>query len=1248
MKRKSGHLWLRRLRNLSSTKWTKEQQAAIDTRDCNLLVAAAAGAGKTAVLVERIIKKITNEDRPVDIDRLLVVTFTNAAASEMRERIGDAISQALDKNPDSKRLQNQLTLLNKASITTIHSFCLEVIKNNFHKIDLDPNFRIGDETETLLLKMEALEELFDEWYEKEDKEDFLSLVESYGGNRDDSGLQDIILKLHNFARSSPWPEKWLYEASERFNIGDDFKFGDSDWAKVLLHDVSIRLIGFEKKMKKAISIIKTTDGLEGYLPTFEKDLKDIQMLLSCCNTSWDSLYNVLDGFGFAKLSGRVKDAPQEAKELVKGIRDNIKKEIGKIQEQIFAFNNQDIVREIKWLYPMMKCLSSLVLDFDKRYSAKKREKGIIDFNDIEHFALSILTETVDGEIVPSDVALQYREKYDEILIDEYQDSNLVQEVLLDTISRKDPPNRFMVGDVKQSIYRFRQAKPELFLEKYNSYSSLEGEKNRKITLYKNFRSRSEIIEGVNYIFKRIMSLNIGELEYTDEEKLNLGADYKNIEDEESITGGPIEVHIIEKSVKEAISEEEIGEALTEEEEEPLDNVQLEARMVAQRIKELMKGEEGKTFKVYDKSLKVYRPLQFRDIVILLRATSGWAPIFLDELTKAGIPVFADTGTGYFETTEIKTILSLLEIIDNPMQDIPLIAVLRSSIFSFTAEELIDIRLEDMEGPFYEALKKAAAKEEALGKRAQEVLKSLKRWQDKSLHMSIDEFLWYLYTETGYYGYVGAMPGGEQRQANLKILFERAKQYEDTSFKGLFNFINFINKLKTSSGDMGEAKILGENEDVVRIMSIHKSKGLEFPVVIMSGAGKQFNLQDLTKSILFHHQLGFGPNYVDYKRRIYYPSIAKEAIKRKIKIESLSEEMRILYVAFTRAKEKLIITGSVNDVKKSLDNWNVDLEDGFKVPEYEVMKAKTYLDWICPAIIHHRDCAGVMGADEVHSEDELSKWKVKIWSREEVLSNSQNEEKEKRDILKELQEINLSQMSSEFSEEIVRRLDYKYPYMRSTSLPAKLSVTEIKRLINIEALDEVSTTMFGSISLKTPTFLQGKTSLTPAERGTIMHLVMQSLNLNRVSSYKEIKEQIEKMVEAELLTEEQAKTVNIKKIEDFFKSPLGQRMISSSNIRREVPFHIELSSRLVYKDLPEEYENENIAVQGIIDCFFEEDGEIVLLDYKTDYVNDNNVDEIKEKYKVQIELYGKALEKITGKRVKEKYIYLFYNGEIINF
>lgn len=1278
-----------------STKWTEEQNEAIFTKNCNLLVAAGAGAGKTAVLVERIIQRIIDDKENVDIDKLLVVTFTNAAASEMRERIGDAISKQLEARPESKKLQRQLTLLNQSNIMTIHSFCLQVIKNNFHIIDLDPSFRVSDNTEAILLKQETIDELFEEKYEESDNEIFLKLIDSYGG-KNDFKVQSMVLNLYEFAKSTPWPNVWLEKMAERFNVGEDFNFGQSEWAEILLNYLNIEIEACKSKMEKAVEIVENASGIEYYLEPFKLELQNIYSILSC--NSWDDLKRSLCGIDFEKIPAkRNKDADKEAKEKSKKIRDEVKKKLTEIKENIFV-GTDSIGNNLKELYPMMKCLAELVISFDEKYSIKKRERGLVDFSDIEHFCLNILTtRDEEGNIQNSPVALEYKQQFEEILIDEYQDSNEVQEVIMNAISRKnDIPNMFMVGDVKQSIYRFRQAKPELFLSKYNSYSEEKGTQQRKIKLFKNFRSRPEIINGVNYLFEQIMSKEIGELEYDEGEALKSGAEFPDLEcdreisleeyskkvsgsDDKSedceysiknICGGNIELHLIDKQINDVFENEDLDINETssgDSEDETADNIQIEARLIVKRIKELVDSENKEKFNVYDKNIKGYRPVTYKDIVILMRATSNWAPTFVEELTNASIPVFADTATGYFETVEIRTIMSLLQIIDNPVQDIPLIAVLRSPIEAFQPEELMDIRMINRDVSFYEAMravrgnKVSTEDEEIMRYTTEHISKELKdkilnflsklnKWRKKALHMPIDEFIWYLYIETGYYGFTGAMPGGAQRQANLRVLFERAKQYEKTSYKGLFNFINFVNKLKDSSGDMGSAKILGENEDVVRIMSIHKSKGLEFPIVILAGSGKQFNLMDMNRSILFHGELGLGPDYVDPNRRISYPTVVKQVLKRKIKIETLSEEMRILYVAFTRAKEKLIITGGINNIVNTAEKWyEAAANKGHKISQYAIGTAKSYLDWIGPAIVRHmcgknlREIIGKENASEFVIDDK-SRWSIKTWNKESFMKRDNLEDEEDQDLIKEIESLNLTNENSKYNEEIGRRLNWKYRYIEASNIPVKFSVSELKRKFALIDVNE-SREMISSVVLKKPLFIQKTRTLSAAEKGTLMHLVMQHLELNKVSSKEEILEQVKRLVQREFITENESKVVQIDKILEFFKTDLGQRMKNAKNIYREIPFFIEISAIELYKDLPEElYKNEKVLIQGIIDCYFEEDDKLVLLDYKTDFVEDIN--EFKEKYNLQVYYYKRALEKMTGKSIKNIYLYSFFKDEII--
>lgn len=1305
---------------MAETKWTNEQWDAISARDCNLLVAAAAGAGKTAVLVERIIQKITAEENPVDIDRLLVVTFTNAAAAEMRERIAEAVAAVLEKNPENRNIQRQLTLLHKASITTIHSFCLEVIRSNFQSIDIDPGFRISDETEAALMKLEVLDELFEELYEDEEDQDFLELLECYGGNRDDQALKDMVLQLYTFTQSSPWPDKWLEEMTEKFNLSHSLEssgtessslesldqgnrdFSQTSWGQILLGSVLMELESLGQKMAKALEIIQGSYGLEKYSPVFDDEYCEINRLQALCGSqstsSWDELHKAMEKFSFQRLPIAGKEADKEQQEIVKELRDEVKKSLSKIKDRFFSGDSEEIFGDLQGLYPLLKCLQRLTGEFGRKYALKKSEKSLVDFNDLEHFCLEILTtQGEEGVIRPSPIALGFQERFAEIMVDEYQDSNLVQEIIIQMISRTEPekPNVFMVGDVKQSIYRFRQAKPELFLEKYHSYSPHEGAAYRKILLYKNFRSRKEVLDGVNFLFKQIMSVSAGELDYTDEEALNPGAVFAEPDRDSSepdqdgfLIGGEVELHLLEtkdprgnhalhrgdgyqdesdgngergdENRESGEENQERGEGNPESgdgegdeslDPEMLDSIQAEARLVARRILELCRpDQEGRTYAVYDRARKEYRRVEYRDIVILLRTTKNWAEVFSEELALEGIPAFADTGTGFFKTSEVQVILSLLQVIDNPLQDIPLLAVLRSPLFAFTTDELAELRLAQKKGHIYEALRSLAECREPSGQedcaqeteaqnltainKARNFLVSLQKWRKQSLYLPTDQLLWQIYSETGYYGIVGAMPAGEQRQANLRILFERARQYEETSFKGLFNFISFIDKLKSSKGDMGSAKILGENDNLVRIMSIHKSKGLEFPVVILAGCGKKFNLQDMNKSILLHQDLGFGPEIVDYRLRLAYPSLAKQAIREKIKAETLSEEMRILYVAMTRAREKLIITGSVRDLSKGMAKWSACAESKEdKFPPGMILKGEKYLDWIVPALLR----------DPVRQ--------TRLWSKDDLVNRPAGQSQ----AVDELEEY-LSEefQSGEFLEEIFHRLNWEYPFIQISRVPAKISVTELKRRYEEEPAEDIlknasdqsallSGTSSGLLKMKKPLFLEGKKGLSAAEKGTVMHFVMQHLDLGR----QDYGDQLKEMAAKDLLTPEHVGSVDTAKIESFVNSSLGQRMLSAGHLAREVPFNLEIPCGEVYRGLQEEEcQGETVLLQGVIDCFFEEHDGLVLVDYKTDRLKEDWEEAIRNRYSIQLSYYTKALEMLTGKRVKEKYIYLFQNGEIL--
>lgn len=1281
---------------MGSNKWTAEQWAAIIGKDCNMLVAAAAGAGKTAVLVERIIRRITDPDNPVDIDKLLVMTFTNAAAAEMRERIAEAIATAFENDNISRNMQRQLILLNKANITTIHSFCLEVLRNNFDAVNLDIGFRIADETEAMLLKLEAIDELFEDYYADENSNEvFFDLLECYGGNRDDGAMREMVLNLFEFVQGIPWPVKWLNEMAECFGTAGPFNlpsnsqqvhdFGETPWGKVLAQNALLEFESLKGMMEQAIGMLKNAQGLEKHAGVCMEDLKYINVVIEACSKGnslkWDELYKLVHGYEFPALPRCGKDADREKLDEARKIRDEVKYRVKKIKENLVPADSAEIREDMALIYPLIKGLVKVVIDFAKRYDEKKRKKSVVDFNDLEHFCLEILTERdEEGNIRPSKTALEYRERFTEILVDEYQDSNLVQEIIINIVSKIDEgkPNVFMVGDIKQSIYRFRQAKPELFLNKYNSYSPDDDSFFRKVLLFKNFRSRKEVIHAVNFIFRQIMSIYVGELDYTETEALYPGAVFTADDNsDDADTDAPVswqtELHLVESEKSGETEMIEAGENSEEEknadgeddEEEMLDAVQCEAKIAGKRIMELV----ASGVKIYDKEKGTYRSIEYRDIVVLVRATKNWAEVFAGELLQYGIPVFADTGAGFFKSVEVQVILSLLKIIDNPLQDIPLLSVLRSPIASFNENDLAELRLADKKALLYDALKVLAHGgsngdvNSPAAKKAAAFLENLQRWRDMSVYMSTDQLLWQLYSETSYYSIVGAMPAGERRQANLRILFEKARQFEETSYRGLFNFINFIERQRSSRGDMGSAKVLGEKDNVVRIMSIHKSKGLEFPVVILAGCGKKFNLQDMNKRILFHHELGFGPEVVDCRRRLSYPSVHKQAIKEKIKAETLSEEMRILYVAMTRAREKLIITGTVPSISGAFEKWlKTASADSYRIPAYYIMKGTCYLDWICPALLRH---SGLKKREPLNNFDghidfikqicsrhtgimidDPSMWDVRIWRRNDALNAKPTKKQDEESFLRWLDELAARDVDCEFSEEIARRLDWEYPYGHAVKVPAKVTVTELKRRFDKEFSEEMGIlSEYPETLVKKPLFLEAKKGFSPAEAGSIMHFVMQHLDYKR----NDIEAQVEDMVKRDLLTEQQAKVVDVVKIRSFLESFLGRRLVSAKSVYREVPFNIEIPCRELYKEMQDSLcRDETLLLQGVIDCYFEEEDGIVLLDYKTDYVKPGGIDEIRKRYKVQIDYYARALMKLTGKNVKEKYIYLFFTGDVVEF
>ncbi len=1036
-------------------------------------------------------------------------------------------------------------------------------------------------------------------------------------------------------------------------------FSETIWGKIILQETKGILEDGIMRLTKIKNDTLRFVELEPYSNVLEQDIQGLRIIYEHTN-NWDETYHQLLTMSWTKWPVNRKvtlDLKNEAKE----IRDKVKKQISSIK---VTQNSQEAIEDINGMYEILKELQKLIQEFAEAFADKKKEKNMIDFNDIEHFALKILIQQVEGDIKPTEVAKKYRDKFAEIAIDEYQDSNLVQEYILNSISNGN--NIFMVGDVKQSIYKFRQARPELFLEKYATYQLKENkqeENGLKIQLFKNFRSRENILEITNLVFEDIMSQKLGDVEYTEEEYLNYGANYPEPEkkeetkiqeektpsktEEKSSFAGIAELNIInlkeeiesdiyksqlendqgnqkQEQKIENIEQKEIerGEEGTETEEERIENAVLEARFVAHRIKKIL--DSG--YMVFDKKIG-YRKITYKDICILLRATSAAAPIYEKEIAELDLPVFSDTSSTYLESMEVQIIMALLKIIDNPMQDIPLVTVLRSSIGGFNDNELIQIRLADRNSTFYEAMLKARlVVNENLKNKIEKLLQNLDTWRKEEEYLPLDELIWKLYTDTGFYHYVSLLTNGDLRQANLKLLFEKAKQYEKASFKGLFNFIQFIDKVKTSSGDMGSAKLIGENDNVIRIMSIHKSKGLEFPVVFLCGTGKQFNLQDLNKPILLHQDIGFGPKFIDSERRIEYNTLAGEAIRIQTKRETISEEMRVLYVALTRAKERLIITGLSKDLHKSLQEkeelLNTYESSKEKINPKLVEKYVSYLDWLELVYLHHKE--------KMHNIMELKEYK-----KSDILKEIQKQEKMEVNIenLLNYEETEEQKKQKELIEE---KLKWSYPYMKSSEIPTKTSVTKIKQM-QANKDEQIKTENRKPIKLTAiPKFMENSQKLTPTQKGTLMHLCIQKLDETREYSKEEIEQLIQELYENGIISEVEKNAVNRQAIYEYTKSTLWQELKEAKEIHKEEPFYINLPAKTIYKEAGEK---ENILVQGIIDLYYiNKENKLILVDFKTDHIQKGEEYKLEEKYKVQLELYKQALEEALHKKVEKAMIY----------
>lgn len=1246
----------------SAVNWTKEQRQVIESRGKDLLVSAAAGSGKTAVLVERIIRMVTEGDHPLDIDRLLVMTFTKAAAAEMRERIGAAIEERLLADPGNAHLQMQSALVHHAQITTIDSFCLNVIREHFNLLDLDPAFRIGDEGELLLLKGDVMAELIEDFYENGGPR-FERFAETFGQGKSDAGIEDYIFRIHDFSQSNPYPEQWIAQCrKETETTGTQEENACRPaWMEFLLTDVRRQAEELGIQLEEARKVCEWDENLQAYAPALAEDIKKLEAVSQAAD--YQELYGLLAGFSWGRLAAvRSKEVDPAVKDWVTGSRERAKKAVKKMQELYCFAPMEEEFADMKNSREPVEVLLDLAEEFERRYREKKRERNLVDFNDLEHEALKALTRLEDGRIVYTEAADALSSQFEEVLVDEYQDSNLIQEALLQAVSRSrfGQHNVFMVGDVKQSIYKFRLARPELFLEKYNTYEPYDSGSGdqKKIELHQNFRSRQEVLAGINDVFFQIMTENMGNIRYTEEAALHPGAAFLpapgETEGKETAAGkagcGPKRAGIPELLTVDLGETEGLDEDAAD-----FTAKEVEGKLIARRIREMTDPKQGML--VWDKRFGGYRTAQYRDMVILLRSTAGWTENLAAVLMSEGIPAYAESKTGYFNTTEVETVLSVLAAIDNPMQDIPLAAALKSPVCGLTDEDLACLaawykRLADkgQDRGIYGAARAWLERQDqaesgetneasglCLSDQATEKLagfwKLLESLRQRSIYLPIHELIYQVYEETGYYHLVSAMPAGRTRRANLDMLVEKAVEYERTSYKGLFHFVRYIENLKRYQSDFGEASAVGEEDNTVRIMSIHKSKGLEFPIVFLAGMGKKFNRQDAYSRLLIDPELGIAADYFDLDRRLKTTTLKKNALRRKLEIDSLGEELRVLYVAMTRAKEQLIMTGTARNLicapLKSADPPVVDgqltyytqtkymdlpVADGQL--HYTVLSgANSYLDWLlmCFGGGPVRIRMTAVPLEELVS-GEVARQAAGAASKEFLLGLDPDKV-----------------WAEDYGRQLRENLDYRYPYEADVRLHTKMSVSELKK--QGQMTDEAESVQFPAMSAAAPQLFVPPSS--GAARGTAFHRMMELLPLDRIDGRASLETAAKELVDAGRFTRENFKLLDINAIWRFFCSDLGKRMAEAQaegRLYRERQFVMGIPAR----ELGAGDSEELVVIQGIIDAYFEEEDGLVLIDYKTDRAD--RPETLIERYKVQLDYYERALEQITGKSVKERLIY----------
>lgn len=1207
-------------------KWTSEQKKVIDLRDRDILVSAAAGSGKTAVLVERIVNRICVDNPPVDIDRMLVVTFTKAAAAEMRERVSRAIDSLKELKPDDENLQRQSTLVHNALITTIDSFCLFVVQNNFAQLNLDPDFRIGDQAELKLMLKDALTQVFEDNYAREDNEAFINLIDTYSKGRNDSAVRQMVEDIYYKAGSSSWPRKWMNSLLRLYDIKSAKQLEDSEIIKEIVDYSRVLLEEAVQELTMAKDLASATPGLEKYALTLSEDIALFDGMADGMAdvTGYVGMQEFLNKISFGRIAViRKFDGDEKKKERVKSMRDATKKKVDGIKQKYFGMSIELMYEQLERQRPFVKELIRLSLEFYDAMEAVKTRKRVFDFSDIEHFALRILVD--EQTLEPTETAREFSKHFEEIMIDEYQDSNQVQEDILTAISREHQGvgNMFMVGDVKQSIYRFRMARPELFMEKYNTYTS-DDSAHQRIDLHKNFRSRNEVLDFTNDIFYKIMAADLGNVQYDDDAALYPGASYP----EDTMRTELLLVDYKDEDLSEIIEDED-G-----------DKVQIEALLIANRIRSLM--ENGM---VTDKKTGQLRAVQYRDIVILSRSVATWGNTVAAVLKDCDIPAHVESNTGYFSSYEIQVILSMLRILDNPLQDIPMAAVLASPIVGMDDEELAQIRSVFKGVSFAQAALSAMAGEDGY---EDEKLKAFalvfERLRGAVADTPIHELLYMMLDETGFYRYASAMPAGKRRRQNIDMLIEMAAAYEKTSYKGLFHFVRYIDIQQKYEIDYGEADTAGENDDVVRIMTIHKSKGLEFPVVFVSGLGKGFNTQDTKSDLVIHEKLGLGLVEKTKSPRTKRPSLIRNEIVSRIKRENLGEELRVLYVALTRAKEKIILTGGLSNAQKSFEKYRGNVNANQPISFGQREGAGCYLDWIIPAMLSYPDKYTVSTVDATE------------FAARTAMDMAAN------DISKAQLIGHISAADETKAKELAEEFDFEYAYASDITKKSKYSVSELKHDSMVEKYDSTER------EAERPKFLlEEKETYVPdfarddeaggasneskepknaagvnqgALRGTAVHRVMECLDFkslcdidtkDHVAVSAFVKKSMDEMLKKGLITDDMYRLTRPKLIEQFISSDVAARMAQADK-RGDL-----------YKEKPFVMDYEGVLVQGIIDVFWLENDKIVLLDYKTDRVN--AAKELIDRYSTQLKLYADALGRIfstDGKSIQadERLIYSF--------